>query len=80
VDTFRPGLLRILERNKVPVVPMALGGLWGSLFTRRHGGLSRLREREWGRPVDLVIGAPVLPQEVNMEDLRQRVIALRTRP
>lgn len=80
VDVFRPGLLRILERNNVPVIPMALGGLWGSLFTRRHGGLARLREREWGRPVDLLIGKPVAAENVEMEDLRQRVIALRTRP
>ncbi|WP_294251055.1 1-acyl-sn-glycerol-3-phosphate acyltransferase [Propionivibrio sp.] len=34
---FRPGISRILERNAVPVIPVALSGLWGSIFseTRR---------------------------------------------
>jgi 1-acyl-sn-glycerol-3-phosphate acyltransferase len=32
--TFRPGLQRILEQAPVPVVPMALRGLWGSFFSR----------------------------------------------
>jgi 1-acyl-sn-glycerol-3-phosphate acyltransferase len=31
---FRPGVERILDRRPVPVVPMALRGLWGSRFSR----------------------------------------------
>ena len=34
---FRTGITRIVERTPVPVVPMALKGLWGSFFSR-HGG------------------------------------------
>uniref|UniRef100_UPI003075C0C8 1-acyl-sn-glycerol-3-phosphate acyltransferase n=2 Tax=Gammaproteobacteria TaxID=1236 RepID=UPI003075C0C8 len=30
---FRPGVEKILERNPVPVIPMALKGLWGSFFS-----------------------------------------------
>ncbi len=39
VHPFRPGMERILERRPVPVVPLALGGLWGSWFSRRRGQL-----------------------------------------
>ena len=36
------GLTRILDANPVPVVPMALRGLWGSMFSRKDGpALSR---------------------------------------
>lgn len=34
---FRPGMERILARNPVPVMPVALRGLWGSFFSRAHG-------------------------------------------
>src|ERR1700719_4462596 len=35
IAPFRPGLMRILAQTPVPVVPLALSGLWGSLFSRR---------------------------------------------
>ncbi len=31
---FRPGLTRILQADPVPVIPVALQGLWGSVFSR----------------------------------------------
>jgi 1-acyl-sn-glycerol-3-phosphate acyltransferase len=38
VQRFRPGIEKILARRPVPVVPIALGRLWGSWFSRRKGG------------------------------------------
>ena len=35
--TFKKGIEKILERNPVPVIPMALLGLWGSWFSRYKG-------------------------------------------
>jgi len=37
IQRFRPGMERILAQRPVPVVPLALRGLWGSLFSRRAG-------------------------------------------
>ncbi len=34
---FRGGIRRILDRTPVPVIPLALKGLWGSFFSRRDG-------------------------------------------
>jgi hypothetical protein len=34
---FRGGVKRIIDRTPVPVVPLALKGLWGSFFSRRGG-------------------------------------------
>jgi 1-acyl-sn-glycerol-3-phosphate acyltransferase len=36
MDAFRPGIARVLERTPVPVVPLALSGLWRSLFARNR--------------------------------------------
>jgi 1-acyl-sn-glycerol-3-phosphate acyltransferase len=45
IGTFRNGIARIVHRTPVPVVPLALSGLWESLFARRTGKLERARLR-----------------------------------
>jgi len=76
LNTFRPGLQRILEQAPVPVVPMALRGLWGSLFSRRAGNIMQ-RIRHVSTRIALVVGAPVAPEVATPALLEQRVLALR---
>jgi 1-acyl-sn-glycerol-3-phosphate acyltransferase len=77
VDLFKPGIERIIKRNPVPVVPLALKGLWGSFFSHRHGqAMTRLPQRFWSR-VELVAGLPVMPAKVSAQGLRNTVMALR---
>ena len=40
MNPFRPGIERIIAETPVPVVPMALDGLWGSMFSRKDRGRS----------------------------------------
>lgn len=58
LDEFRPGVERILAERPVPVVPLALGGLWGSRFSYRNG-LLRGRWRASRRRVDIAIGRSI---------------------
>ena len=77
VGEFRPGLMRALADCPVPVVPVALAGLWGSLFSRRYRGISRwLPRRLWSR-IEVVVGTPLTPAAVTPEALRERVLALK---
>ena len=77
IDRFRPGIERIIQRNPVPVVPLALKGLWGSFFSHRHGqAMTRLPQRFWSR-VELVAGYPVAPANVTAGGLQQMVADLR---
>jgi 1-acyl-sn-glycerol-3-phosphate acyltransferase len=78
MQRFRPGVERILAQRPVPVVPLALRGLWGSIFSRRDSALGRMRipRRFWSR-VELVAGAPVPPQDATAEVLEARVRELR---
>ncbi len=77
IDVFRPGIERIVRETPVPVVPMALRGLWGSFFSRQgKGAFHRQWSRIWSR-VDIVAADPVPPEEVRADDLRERVMALR---
>lgn len=41
VQNFRPGIEKIVKRRPVPIVPIALAGLWGSWFSRRSNGSLR---------------------------------------
>ena len=75
MSEFRSGILKILERTPVPVVPMALSGLWRSLFTRNR---ARLRHATKLFPkIRLSVGEPVAPERVSLDGLRAAVAALR---
>lgn len=77
LDTFRYGVGRMVSETPVPVVPIALRGLWGSFFSRRYGRAmtkpSLLRPRA---PIDVVVGPPVPPQAVSPEYLQTLVAGL----
>ncbi|HEX7271875.1 MAG TPA: MFS transporter [Casimicrobiaceae bacterium] len=77
LNPFRPGLQRILEQAPVPVVPMALRGLWGSFFSRSHRGTAMRRLRGVFSRIALVAGNPVAPARATPELLQQAVLALR---
>jgi 1-acyl-sn-glycerol-3-phosphate acyltransferase len=50
VDTFKAGIERILKESPVPVVPLALGGLWGSVFSHKDGhALTKPPRRFWSK-------------------------------
>lgn len=77
MNEFRTGIEKILQRNPVPVVPMALRGLWGSFFSRYYGtAMAQLPRRFWSR-IELVVGDPVPPQQATSEEMAKRVLALR---
>ncbi|MGD2056804.1 MAG: glycerol acyltransferase, partial [Gammaproteobacteria bacterium] len=78
IHTFRPGIMRIIRRNPVPVIPMALQGLWGSFFSRKGGAAMRGKlPRPLWHKIALVAGPPVPPGEVNTGRLREQVSSLR---
>jgi 1-acyl-sn-glycerol-3-phosphate acyltransferase len=73
IDAFRPGIERIVRRNPVPVIPLALRGLWGSMFSHRNGPALRHRPRRFRARVELLAGQRVPPHQVNAGYLHQRV-------
>ena len=78
INPFRPGITRILQRNPVPVIPMALRGLWGSFFSRKHGpAMTRPFRRGVFSRIELVMGPAVPAAEASPERLQLEVTALR---
>lgn len=78
MNAFKGGVMKIIERSPVPVIPLALRGLWGSLLSRdasnpfhrsfRRGPFSRL---------EVVVGEVQTPAQVTPESLQQIVQSLR---
>jgi len=77
LQPFKGGVMKVLETNPVPVIPIALRNLWGSFFSRIDGAAmtSPLR-RGWFNRVGLVAGEAVPPAQVTPQGLQQRVQAL----
>jgi len=77
VQTFKPGIEKIIARRPVPVIPVALGRLWGSWFSRRKGGgIHKIPGRLFSR-VPVIIGAPVAPSDASAANLELLVRTLR---
>jgi hypothetical protein len=77
IHRFRPGIERIIERRPVPVIPMAVVGLWGSWFSHRSNGSLRRLPGKLFRRVDIRIGERVPPHEVSAQGLELLVRTLR---
>jgi 1-acyl-sn-glycerol-3-phosphate acyltransferase len=75
---FKGGIMKILQTDPVPVVPLALHNLWGSFFSRVEGGSAMTRPFRRGlfNAVELVAGEAVPAAGVTPEGLRDRVRGL----
>jgi 1-acyl-sn-glycerol-3-phosphate acyltransferase len=76
LNPFRPGLENILKRRPVPVVPLALTGLWGTFFSRAGAGVMRRLPKPLWHKVILRIGPALAPAGVTRASLQQRVTEL----
>jgi 1-acyl-sn-glycerol-3-phosphate acyltransferase len=78
MNVFKGGITKILARSPVPVVPIALRGLWGSMLTRSAGNLfGRSFKRGLFSRLELVVGVTLAPALVTPELLHEQVSALR---
>jgi len=79
LQPFKGGVMKLVEGlPNVPVIPMALGNLWGSYFSRVEAGramVKPLRRGFWSR-VSLTVDQPMPTAEVSPEALRSRVAGL----
>ncbi len=77
MNEFKPGLEKLIGSVPTPVMPVALRGLWGSMFSRKGGpAFFKLPRRLFAR-IDMVLDDPIPAHLVNAEDLRKAVLSLR---
>jgi len=77
LQPFKGGIMKILERRPVPVVPVALQNLWGSYFSRIEGNaMTKPFRRGAFSRVGLVAGAAVPAAQVSPDGLHAQVSQL----
>ncbi|WP_166210274.1 MFS transporter [Cognatiluteimonas telluris] len=83
IGAFKSGVERVLAAHPVPVVPMALCGMWASMWSRRgdaaaSGRLGRMRlPRRFRADVAVVVDAPVDGRVATADSLEAQVRTLR---
>jgi 1-acyl-sn-glycerol-3-phosphate acyltransferase len=82
IASFKSGVEKILERRPVPVVPMALRGMWASMWSRRNategGRLDRMRvPRRFRAQVEVVAAPPIDGSTATAPELEAKVRELR---
>jgi len=83
IAPFKSGVERVLERARdngrpVPVIPMALKGMWTSMWSHRDGRMQRMRiPRRLRAHVEVMADEPVVGTDVSAEQLEAKVRALR---
>ena len=76
LQEFKSGVERIIQETPVPVIPMALNNLWGSLFSRKDK-LKDRRPRKFLAKINLNVGKPIAPEKANREVLFEEVKRLK---
>jgi acyl-[acyl-carrier-protein]-phospholipid O-acyltransferase / long-chain-fatty-acid--[acyl-carrier-protein] ligase len=75
IGPFQPGFLKVLKGTGAPVVPVHLGGLWGSVFSFEGGRFFLKRPKRLGDPVTVRYGEPI-PRATDVEQVRRAVLEL----
>ena len=80
LKNFKNGINKILKREPVPVIPMAISGLWGSLFSHHSGKPLRKLPRKipFFSRITLKIGKPIVQTDKSLTEFREAVEKLLT--
>ena len=75
IQAFQRGMERIVAGLDVPVIPVHLGGLWGSVFSFEGGRFFGKMPKSLPYPVRITVGAP-MASSVKAVEARQAVVEL----
>lgn len=78
IQPFKGGISKILQRTPVPVVPMALRGLWGTWFSRKAGRAMKGIPRNWMKKIDVMTGPLIAVEDVDLKTLESQVRTLKS--
>jgi acyl-[acyl-carrier-protein]-phospholipid O-acyltransferase/long-chain-fatty-acid--[acyl-carrier-protein] ligase len=73
---LKPGFELMARRAKVPVLPLAHDGLWGSIFSFAGNKYLWKSPRLLPTPVFVVFGKPVPPEQAHVPEIRKKLMDL----
>lgn len=77
IQPFKHGLEKILLRTPVPVVPMALRGLWGTWFSRQGGRAMQGLPTSWMKKIEVITGDLIEYEQANLANIEIKIRQLR---
>ncbi len=77
LNKFQPGIDKILKRTPVPVVPLALRGMWGTWSSRKKGRALKGLPTKLLKKLTVVAGDVIEPEQASREVLHSKVLELR---
>jgi len=72
IQAFRPGMMKVLKGADVPVIPVYLDGLWGSIFSADRGKFFWKKPKQWPYPVSIYFGKPI-DKPADVHEVRRAV-------
>ena len=76
---FKPGIEWMIERDPVPIYPVAIRGLWNSIFSRKHlKSRHRFIPKHFRMPVHAVCGQVIHPKDVYVNHLQRVILNLKS--
>ncbi len=72
---FKPGFERIMKDSDYPIIPVYIGGAWGSILSYAHGRLLSKWPAMFPYPVTILFGKP-LPAASKAVEVKQAVMEL----
>ncbi len=77
MSRFKFGVEWMLKNDPVPVIPIALIGLWGSIFSRKYLGQKyRFMPRYFRRSIKAVCGKPIPADEATINNMQKILMKL----
>ena len=77
LNKFQPGIDKILKRTPVPVVPMALRGMWGTWTSRKKGQALKGVPTDYMKKLTVVASDPLTAEEATRPVLFDKILELR---
>jgi len=77
ISKFQPGIDDIVKRTPVPVVPLALRGMWGTWSSRKRGSALKGFPTSFMKRLTVIAGDPVAPESATRLSMYDKVSALR---
>ncbi|MEI6809412.1 MAG: AMP-binding protein, partial [bacterium] len=59
LSPFKAGFQHVLRRSSYPIIPVYIGGAWGSIFSYAHGKPMTAIPQRLPYPVDIIYGRPM---------------------
>jgi len=73
MNELRPGILKVIKENPVPIIPISLNGLWGSVFSFEGGHVIFKIPKSLRRKITLTISKPIDPKDLTTKEELDKV-------